>query len=202
MLNVGNTVVFLTRITCKDLKKHFYLEKHPDQEWMEMRKDARSTELKSIIMMVMWEQSRGALPFDAMGGIRFRESRWRVTSWPHTWLPAALSLSLRGTPAAALDESPLRCHVCEPPGLHYLLMVHIDLPQRMSPLLCRYGCMGGRSQCCEGAKCLSALPEKSIQFDMWTASKTRLAWTDFHHGSKWEEQVICLSTGNSKSVQH
>ncbi len=107
------------------------------------REDAHSTELKSIIMPVMWEQSRGALPFDAMGGIRFRESRWRVTSWPHTWLPAALSLSVRGPPVAALGESPLRCHVCEPPGLHYLLTVHIDLPQRMSPLLCRYGCMGG-----------------------------------------------------------
>lgn len=116
---------FLTRITYKDWHRiknslfcatnilfKFHLEKHPDQEWTQMRKDARSTELKSIIMTVMWERSRGALPFNAMGGIRFRESRWRVTSWPHTWLPAALSLSVRGPPAAELSESPLRCHVC------------------------------------------------------------------------------------------
>lgn len=85
-----------------------------------MCKDPRLNELRSIMMMMVWERRNGALPFNTMGGFRFRESRWHVTSWPHTWLPAAVSLSVRGPPAAALSESPLRCHVsrstvCDPP---------------------------------------------------------------------------------------
>lgn len=167
-----------------------------------MHKDARSNELKSGAAarcpLMRW-----------VGSVSERADDMSLPGHTHDSPLPSVSLEgdlrqLRSVKALSDVTSagpPRAVHRCESPGLHYLLTVHIDLPQRMSPLLCRYGCMGGRSQCCEGAKCLSGLPEKSIQFDMRTAaSKTQLAWTDFHQWSKWEEQMIYLSSSNSKCI--